>query len=230
MPIPSQALKGFIYDTVQQEIPVGRKAQKTIWKIEAVRHFEDTVDQIFDSLKKNGDPSWLEELCPYFAQVWPSGLKLAQVISEMDETIWKNQRVLELGGGLALPSMILAKAGAEVWVTDSHPDVPIFLEKNMRLNDVPKTLRYQELNWEKSQTLPVNFDWVIGSDILYDRSHPESLCAALFRQLQPGTKVLIADPGRPYLNPFLKAVADQLGRNPTVRGNEKEVFLIEFQK
>lgn len=229
MPIQSSALQGFEYDTVQQIYRLGA----TSWTIESLRNFEDTVDQIFEALKKNGDPSWLEELCPYFAQVWPSGVALSEVISEMDETLWKNKSVLELGGGLALPSLYLAKLGAEVTITDAHPDVPVFLKRNLALNQIQSGVTYQELQWEKSLARQGDFDWVIGSDILYDRSHPDSLCEALFRQLGAGTKVLIADPGRPYLQPFVDGVKKRLGRDPGLQAHRlktgKEIFLIEFE-
>ena len=47
------------------------------------------------------------------------------------------RRILEVGCGLALPSLVLAGRGADITATDYHPLAGEFLERNARENGVP---------------------------------------------------------------------------------------------
>src|ERR687897_1647997 len=53
---------------------------------------------------------------PYWARPWPSGVGLAGAL--YDDPPAEGTTVLELGCGLALPSVIAARAGATVLATD----------------------------------------------------------------------------------------------------------------
>src|SRR5215470_3089340 len=50
-----------------------------------------------------------EEFLPYWAELWPSGLALAQHVAMRD---LQGMRVLELGCGLGLPALAAALRGA----------------------------------------------------------------------------------------------------------------------
>ena len=56
---------------------------------------------------------------PYWAELWPSGLALADYVATLDLA---GRRVLELGCGLALPSFAAALGGADVLATDWAPE------------------------------------------------------------------------------------------------------------
>ena len=60
-----------------------------------------------------------DEFMPYWAELWPSGLALADYVATLDLA---GRRVLELGCGLALPSFAAALGGADVLATDWAPD------------------------------------------------------------------------------------------------------------
>src|SRR5919199_4213065 len=59
-----------------------------------------------------------EEYLPYWAELWPSGLALARRIAGR---ALHGARTLELGCGLALPSMAAALAGGRGLATDWSP-------------------------------------------------------------------------------------------------------------
>src|SRR3982751_983802 len=59
-----------------------------------------------------------EEFLPYWAELWPSGLALAKRIAGR---ALHGARTLELGCGLALPSLAAALAGGRVLATDWSP-------------------------------------------------------------------------------------------------------------
>src|SRR4051812_33170258 len=79
--------------------------------IECLKDLNQTIDQVFNFLEGTGDTRLLEELCPYFGVVWPAARGLAEYLSHLSESLMNQTRVIELGCGLALPSMIAAKKG-----------------------------------------------------------------------------------------------------------------------
>ncbi len=170
-------------------------------EVECLENINQTIDQVFAYLEELGRPEALEELCPYFGIVWPAALGLTQYLVAQPKSSLEGQSILELGCGLAIPSMIVSKLGAQVTATDSHVDVPRFLEKNLKLNGISH-LDYRQVNWESESSGLGQYDWVIGSDILYERRYPESLAQTISRRVSPHGQIVIADPGRPYLQSF----------------------------
>ncbi len=123
--------------------------QSCQFHLHRLRDLNQTIDQVFEQLQKHGREDLLDSLCPYFGVIWPSARVLAsQVLSAAlkDPSKFKNLTLLEIGCGLALPSILASIHGAEVIATDYHPDVPIFLNENSRINKL-QTLRYLLLDW-----------------------------------------------------------------------------------
>jgi len=81
---------------------------------------------------------------PLFGLLWPSGLKLAQIMAQ--QPLRAGQRILELGCGLALPSLVSHRMGADVTASDFHPLAGQFLEENSRLNSL-SPLKYRVGQW-----------------------------------------------------------------------------------
>jgi predicted nicotinamide N-methyase len=216
------------YELKQTEVQVGDQRLT----IESIRDLNQTIDDLFIELEKQGNPSLLEELCPYFGVIWASARALCEALYELRGTL-KGARVLEVGCGLALPSLFCAKNGALVTATDFHPEVPRFLARNIALNQIDH-LTFVNHDWKSEATSLGSFDWVIGSDILYERQHPRPVARALASHCAPGGRVLLADPARPYLQSFsdeMKALGFQEeSRVLTVPDTPvpKEIFLLSF--
>src|SRR5688500_15138002 len=102
-----------------------------------------TIDRIFEVLSREGRGELLKELCPYFGCIWPAARVLTRALLEAGEARLMGRSLLELGCGLAMPSFVAARLGAQVTATDCHPDVPEFLAINMRQNG-EESLRYVE--------------------------------------------------------------------------------------
>lgn len=183
------------------KIEVERIGTQTL-QIACLKDLNQTIDEVFKLLENEGNPQALEELCPYFGVIWPSARGLSDYLVEQPLVAISQKSVLELGCGLALPSMVMARLGAEVMATDFHPEVPRFLNRNKEMNQL-KNLSYQAVNWEKESPDLGKFDWVIGSDVLYERRYSQSLPPVLIKQVRPGGTIVIADPGRPYLQDFV---------------------------
>ena len=105
------------------------------------------------------------------------------------------RRILELGCGLALSSLMLARRGADITASDNHPLAEQFLAYNAGLNQLPMPV-YRDLPWLDSGAELGQFDLILGSDILYEREHAAILAALLQRMSTATAEIIISDPGR----------------------------------
>jgi predicted nicotinamide N-methyase len=143
---------------------------------------------------------------PLFGVVWPAGLALAE---EMSHFPIAGKSILELGCGIALTSLVLARRGADITACDYHPLAEAFLQHNVALNQLP-ALPFRTAPWLGPNPLLGRYDLIVGSDLLYERDHAELLAGFIGQHAQPASQVLIADPGRGYVSPF-SALMTELG-------------------
>lgn len=129
---------------------------------------------------------------PIFGMLWPSGRVLAQVMLTFEIA---GKRILELGCGLALPSLVVHRRGGDITASDCHPLAASFLLENLSLNQLP-AMKYQAGNWSRTNPLLGSFDLIIGSDVLYDREQPEALSEFIDLHSGHDVEVLIMDPDR----------------------------------
>jgi predicted nicotinamide N-methyase len=140
-----------------------------------------------------------------FGQLWPSGQVLAEAMSGYEI---HGKRVLELGCGLGLSSLVLQHRRADITASDHHPLAESFLQHNAHLNHLPE-VSYRDLPWEIADAQLGKFDLIIGSDVLYERDHATLLTAVLQRHARPNAEVLITDPGRGNSAAFTRAMRVQ---------------------
>jgi predicted nicotinamide N-methyase len=145
-----------------------------------------------------------EEFLPYWAELWPSAIALARHVARRDLA---GLRVLELGCGLALPSVAAALAGARVLATDWSLAALMFAQRNATLNDA--RVETALARWDEPEQLSARgpFDLVLAADVLYERRNVEQLVVLLAHVVRTDGEALIADPGRPHTASFLDAVA-----------------------
>ncbi|MEG3190913.1 class I SAM-dependent methyltransferase [Lysobacter sp. D1-1-M9] len=163
-------------------------------------------------LQQFADPDGLAEragisssLWSLFGQVWPSGRVLAEAMSSFEVA---GKRILELGCGLGLASLVLQRRGADIVATDHHPLAEPFLAHNAALNGLA-AIAYRDLPWAVPNLALGRFDLIIGSDILYERDHASQLAAMLLRHAHVDAEVLITDPGRGNSSLLTRALAAQ---------------------
>ena len=148
-----------------------------------------------------------EEYLPYWAELWPSGVALARRVAAR---ALRGARTLELGCGLALPSMAAVLAGGRVLATDWAPDAIALAIENARRNGIE--LEALACSWAEPEPLLERGPWdlVLGADLLYERRNGELLLPLLPRLLAPHGEIWIADPGRPPAAAFLEGAAREL--------------------
>jgi predicted nicotinamide N-methyase len=140
-----------------------------------------------------------------FGQVWPSGRVMAEAMSTHDVG---GKRILELGCGLGLSSLVLQRRRADITASDHHPLAGPFLRHNAAQNKMAQ-IPFRDLRWEVPDITLGRFDLIIGSDVLYESGHADQLAATIRRHASPDAEVLITDPGRGNSNFFTRALIDQ---------------------
>ncbi|MEY4564666.1 MAG: hypothetical protein RLZZ618_3943 [Pseudomonadota bacterium] len=139
---------------------------------------------------------------PLFGLLWPSGALLAAHLALRPVG---DERILEIGCGLALASLVGHRRGADITASDCHPLAESFLRANLLLNGLPP-MKYRHGHWRAAGSprpahLGLNdvkgrYGLVIGSDLLYERDEGCTLATFIDDHLLPAGEVWIVDPDR----------------------------------
>jgi predicted nicotinamide N-methyase len=136
-----------------------------------------------------------DEFLPYWAELWPAASALTAALP----TDLRGARVVELGCGLGVPSLVAAARGAEVVATDWAADAIDLLQQNAKRNGIDLEPRV----WDWRAPWEEHFDLAIAADVLYELRNVEPLVSALCRL---ASEALIGLAGRPYEQQFLNRV------------------------
>jgi predicted nicotinamide N-methyase len=137
---------------------------------------------------------------PLFGIVWPSSEVLAHLLFDYQVA---GKRILEVGCGIGLASLVLNYRLADISATDQHPEVEHFLRENVQLNS-GKEIPFTRTGWGDEDSGLGEFDLVIGSDLLYQGDHVELLAGFINQHTKPRCEVILVDPGRGYHARFSK--------------------------
>ncbi|MGR9114922.1 MAG: class I SAM-dependent methyltransferase [Gammaproteobacteria bacterium] len=141
---------------------------------------------------------------PLFGVVWDSSEVLAHLMFEYRVA---GKRILEVGCGIALASLVLNHRLADITATDYHPETEHFLLENVRLNK-GKEIPFVRTAWGDEDSGLGKFDLIIGSDLLYERSHVELLSGFIDQHAKSKCEVILVDPGRGHHARFSKRMVN----------------------
>jgi len=179
-----------VYETRKLDVRIGDLQ----WQIRALKNHLQFSDSTGDAARVGiCSASW-----SLFGQLWPASQVLATAATHINIS---DRRILELGCGLGLPSLVLQGRGANVTASDYHPLSESFLDYNAALNKLP-AVPYLHLPWSSRDDGVGPFDVIIGSDILYERNHAGMLAELIQHLAAAKAKILITCPGRGYRNQF----------------------------
>lgn len=166
-------------------------------------------------LPDDGDAVWAP-LAPYWAVLWRSGVALAR---ELAGRPLEGLRVVELGCGMGVPSLVASRRGASVLATDASAEALELLAANAARNGL--ALETARVDWARPARLleQAPFDLAFAADVLYEPGAAE-LVLDLLPRLAPRT--LLADPGRPLADALL---ADLRERRPVETQTAGEVSI-----
>jgi predicted nicotinamide N-methyase len=172
--------------------------------------------QFFDPLGAAAHLGISSAAWPIFGLSWPSGVHLAERLAL--RPVNGLERVLELGCGLGLASLVGHRRGADVTASDCHPLAASFLRENSRLNQLAP-IKYRHAQWgalplalplhQANPDLPLTgrFDLIIASDVLYERDEAGHLASYINHHAAPAAEVWIVDPNRGNRTSFCKHMA-----------------------
>ena len=125
-----------------------------------------------------------------------------------------SKRILEVGCGTALSSLLLNKQNADITATDHHPEAGKFLDRNTLLNK-DKDITFVRADWAGRNKELSLFNLIIGSDLLYEDQYIDLLANFIQGHAKARCEVILVDPGRRrknkssarmvirfYINPF----------------------------
>jgi len=167
-----------------------------------------------------------DEQMPYWAEIWPSSIVLAEHLSGMSDL--PGCAVIELGAGVGVASVVAAACGARVTATDYCTEALRFMKLNALQNGVELAVRH--LDW-RSITEPKQYHMLIAADVLYERQNLLPVLESLDALLLPEGEAWIADPRRRLAEQFLDlafengfAVSTRAGKY-SQEGHETQVNL-----
>ncbi|MCB0630065.1 MAG: hypothetical protein R2824_16835 [Saprospiraceae bacterium] len=168
------------------------------FRILEVADAEALLDELIDRESQEEGP--LDDLIPYWAELWPSALGMAQYLLK-EQVIRYGETVLELGCGLGLPGIVAGTMGGIVTLSDHLPPALDFARENWILNLPEQPVQLSLLDWRHPDS-SLAADCLLASDITYDVSNFPYLPQAFRQLIRPGGRVILADPKRAVAQDF----------------------------
>ena len=139
---------------------------------------------------------------PYWSQVWPSAVAMAQFLVEHPAYI-AHKKVLELAAGLGLPSLITSRIAKEVNCTDYLQEAISTINQSIvhnKLTNITTSL----LDWSKPPVPFPYYDVVLMSDVNYNPAEFEVLFSLFKTFLYQRSTIILTTPHRLLAKPFIE--------------------------
>ncbi len=129
---------------------------------------------------------------PIFGVLWGAGHALARLMVDYDVD---GRRVLEVGCGIGLASLVLNERDCDITATDRHPSAHAFLDHNTDLNEA-RAIPFERTDWDDHDDDLGLFDLIIASDVLYEAHHGLMLGDFIERHAEATCSVVVFDSSR----------------------------------
>ncbi len=191
------------------------------------------LETIWEQTDNKLDPSW-EENIPYWVEIWPAGIVLAEWLLENRHKL-KNQNCLDLGCGLGISTCAAAACATKITAIDHEWEALCYAKYNLKANNLtPVNLLH--MDWQYPALKAQTFDFIWGADVLYESRFFFPLLQLFRRVLAPGGKIWLSAPDRKVTHPFwdLLKKADWklriVRRRQQVQDREQQIYLWELKK
>jgi len=157
-----------------------------------------------ESILANCSPS----RAPWWMYQWEAGIALTHHL----QTFPQRQRILEVGCGLGLTSIVAKSLGHTVTVTDMFSEALEYLQYNASINNVESVTIYPTI-----QDVPSNSqEYVVAADIMYNHSMLNTTLTEMRTKVIDGGYLVIAEPIRSSPTRIRERLATVLGEPTTV--------------
>ena len=199
--------------------------QKTI-KLDNLRiklYQSENLDAYFDAM--TSVDFGVDERFPYFVNIWESGIQLSNFF--LKDYKLSNKNIIELGSGGGIVGITLGLSGNHVLFTDFETDALKLCEINAYLN---KFKNYDTLlcDWRNFPEIEKDFDYIIGSDLLYEKRFVMPLYNTVKPFINKGCVFILSDPGRNHIMEFIELFKDDNYKIVQLKKNEK-VLIYEIR-
>jgi predicted nicotinamide N-methyase len=169
------------------------------------------------ALALNGEASGSSEWDPYWGLLWAAAPVTAELL--LSQPWDRSLKSLEIGCGVGLAGIAGLMAGLNVTFTDHAPEAVRMAQENAARNGFPNA---EGLIFDWRQPVSRQFDFIFGSDILYDLAVHEPLLTTLHAMLSPNGEVWIGDAGRTNAPKFVER-ARAAGWHIELRNNKNQL-------
>ena len=189
---------------------------------------QEEVKRVYKSLseKETSTPF------PYWTQVWPSAIAMAQFICEKPH-YFIGKHVTELAAGLGLPSFVIAQFAKNVYCTDYLQDAVNLMEESVKYTGI-KNIACGIIDWNNIPTDFPQSDIILMSDINYNPTDFEILYNVFTRFIALNCTIILTTPQRLLAKPFIERLMPFCSyseeRNVHHLGNEVSISVLVLSK
>lgn len=166
------------------------------------------IDTLFEILltKELSNIDVADERMPYWADVWPSAIGLAEFIATNSKLV-NGKKCVELGCGSGLPGIVAAKCGGDLLMTDYLDEAIDFAKLNWK-NNLTQEFHSKKIDWRTIDDQE-KFSVIIASDVAYESRSFGPLIEAFKKLLKMDGVILLSEPNRKFASPFVKMLSKE---------------------
>ncbi len=124
---------------------------------------------------------------PLWAKVWEASYVLADHLAQLKPD--PEKKILEIGCGIGVVGIAASCFGHDVTMTEGDPHALDFARANAEINQC--RVRILELDWN-SPELNEQFDFIVGSEVVYHQRDFRPLLGLFRTLLKPGGMVILS--------------------------------------
>ena len=165
------------YNTYPTEIAVAGKRLKFL----QAKDIEGALDGV--CLGESGSAEF-----PFWLKIWEASVVLANFLSHIPND--DNKEWLEVGAGMGVAGVFAAAFGHRMTITDHNEDAIKFARANATLNGL-ENIKFALLDWNRP-AVANQYDYIIGSEVIYKEDLFEPLMQVFKSLLLPGGTIFLA--------------------------------------
>ena len=141
-----------------------------------------------------------DERLPYWAELWPSSLVLAEWLNTNRKRL-QGRACVDMGCGIGLTALVASWLGARVVGMDYEPVALAYARQNATLNGVPQPC-WAVMDWRKPAVRRHSMAFVWGGDIMYETRFAAPVLDFFDHALAADGVAWVAEPSRTVYDTF----------------------------